>query len=229
LLIILLPGLDGTGDLFEHFIAATPGGFETKVIAYPHDEQLTYPDCVDFIRNKLPKTEPFLLLGESFSGPVSILAAAESPVGLKGLVLCNTFAVRPAWAGFKLLPWKLAFSFPFPSYKIGLFLVGSANTKTWAKPIRDANRKATPLVHAHRMRSALSVDVRDSLASVDVPILYLQGTKDRLVWSNSLRRILKTKPDVFVSKIDAPHLVLQIARHESWQAIKRFCSQQCVI
>ena len=228
MLVILLPGLEGTGDLFDSFIEKTPDGFQTRVISYPPRQILDYSGYVAYVREKLPRNEPFLLLGESFSGPVSILAAAESPPGLRGLILCNTFAVRPAWRILRVLPWRLAFSFPIPKYKIGFYLVGRENTGAWADRIRAANRKTPPRVLAHRIRSVFSVDVRDSLASLQIPVLYLRGTRDRLVWDSSLRRILETKPDVHVARIGAPHLVLQIAPDECWSALSTFCATNCV-
>jgi len=35
---LLLPGLDGTGDLFEPFASVAPPGIETVVVNYPHNE-----------------------------------------------------------------------------------------------------------------------------------------------------------------------------------------------
>jgi pimeloyl-ACP methyl ester carboxylesterase len=98
--LVLLPGMDGTGLLFEPFLKALKG-FEPLVLRYPRG--LTdYADCVAYARARLPKERPFLLLGESFSGPVAIALAAERPAGLRGLVLCSTFArnPRPAWPGW---------------------------------------------------------------------------------------------------------------------------------
>ena len=67
--IILLPGLDGTGHLFEPFVHALPTEVEASVISYPADSALSYTELVDFVSHKLPK-EDFFLLGESFSGPI---------------------------------------------------------------------------------------------------------------------------------------------------------------
>ncbi|MGO4780317.1 alpha/beta hydrolase, partial [Lysobacter sp. 2RAB21] len=67
---IVLPGMDGTGALLDDFIAAMAPRFATSVIAYPRDRALGYDELVVFARSRLPLDAPYLLLGESFSGPI---------------------------------------------------------------------------------------------------------------------------------------------------------------
>lgn len=35
--LVLLPGLDGTGELFDEFVAVTPSHFSTAIESYPSD------------------------------------------------------------------------------------------------------------------------------------------------------------------------------------------------
>ena len=49
--LVLLPGLDGTGELFAPFIDAL-GGFATQVVAYPPDRAMTYAEHEDFVREQ---------------------------------------------------------------------------------------------------------------------------------------------------------------------------------
>ena len=95
--------MDGTGLMFEPILRFLDG-FDPRVVRYPVG-LTSYPDCVAFARAQLPVDRPFLLLGESFSGPIAIALAAERPEGLLGLVLCCTFArnPRPALAWTALL------------------------------------------------------------------------------------------------------------------------------
>ena len=87
----MLPGLDGTGALLEDFAAALAGHFDVEVIAYPHDELLGYSQLCGLVRMRLPQQD-YVLIAESFSGPVGLALAAERPAGLKALVLCASFA-----------------------------------------------------------------------------------------------------------------------------------------
>jgi pimeloyl-[acyl-carrier protein] methyl ester esterase len=76
--LVLLPGLDGTGELFAPFIDEL-GEIRSQVIAYPADRAMNYAEHESCARSQLPMDEDFVLLGESFSGPVSIAIAAAPP------------------------------------------------------------------------------------------------------------------------------------------------------
>src|ERR1700749_187537 len=93
--LILLPGLAGTGLLFQPLLAALPPNINPIVVRYPGDRDLTYEQLLPLALNAIPKTGPFLLLGESFSGPLATMIAAQPPTNLVGLILCATFVTRP--------------------------------------------------------------------------------------------------------------------------------------
>src|SRR5512134_1470741 len=92
--LVLIPGLDGTGDLFASFVAAM-GDIECQVIAYPPGRPMDYRMHEAHVRERLPLDGDFVLLAESFSGPVGVAIAAAPPRGLRGLILCCTFASNP--------------------------------------------------------------------------------------------------------------------------------------
>src|SRR5579859_1384445 len=112
-LLLLLPGLDGTGKLFAAFLRALGPGVESRVVEYSPDEPLGYEELELRVRAALPRDRPFVLLGESFSGPIAMRIAAYPPPELAGVILCGTFARNPypllAWAG------PLAFLLPIKS------------------------------------------------------------------------------------------------------------------
>ena len=64
---ILLPGLDGTGVLFEPFIEALGPQIRTRIVRYSRHAARTdeYTACEDIARAALPAEEPYVLLGES--------------------------------------------------------------------------------------------------------------------------------------------------------------------
>ena len=225
--LVLLPGMDGTGDLFDAFIDAAPRDVDTTIVRYPTDEVLTYREYVDLAARHLPEASPFVLLGESFSGPVAISLAARRPAGLRGVVLCNTFACRPWWSGFGHLPWELFLGMPAPGLGLGVFLCGLSGMSRYADEIRAANRKVDPAVRASRLREALAVDVRPELAALTCSVLYLKGTRDRLILSRSLREIKRANPAVRVERFDAPHLLLQMQPDDCWRAISDFLEDTC--
>ena len=86
--------MDGTGKLFPEFIPALPRGANAVVVTYPLDQPLGYTELEAFARQKLP-TQPFILVGESFSGPIAVAIAAADPATVRALVLVGSFVRRP--------------------------------------------------------------------------------------------------------------------------------------
>src|ERR1700677_2682366 len=95
--LVLLPGLDGTGIQFRPLLPHLPKEIRPIVLSYPPDQALGYADLLPRVLSALPKDVPFVLLGESFSGPLAIMAAATRPSGLVVLILCATYIRNPAW------------------------------------------------------------------------------------------------------------------------------------
>jgi pimeloyl-ACP methyl ester carboxylesterase len=77
-------------------------------------------------------------------------------------------------------------------------------------------------VLARRAREALAVDVREALASTDVPLLYLAPTRDRLVRTDVVDDVLRARPDAVTEFVDAPHTVLQVRPQECLARIEPF-------
>src|SRR2546421_9918195 len=92
--LVLLPGLDGTGDLFAPLLAALRPDVPTAVVRYP-DEPLDSAACEVIARAALPQNRPYVVLGESFSGPIAVAIAARAPPGLLGCILCASFVTSP--------------------------------------------------------------------------------------------------------------------------------------
>ena len=222
-LLILLPGLDGTGILFRRFVEAIGTRVDTRIIAYPADEPLGYAELEALIRNALPTDRPYAVLGESFSGPIAIRLAADPPAGLLGLVLGVTFAKNPyplfGWAG----PW--ASSVPLtavPGWVRASFMWGTSATER----ARDESERATAMVGQavlqHRIAAVLRVDETDSLARIRIPTLVLQGSDDHVVPRSATEHIMRTLPTAERVEIRGPHMLLQIRAAECAAAVAGF-------
>jgi surfactin synthase thioesterase subunit len=72
--LVLLPGLDGTGQLFKPLLEALPQSVETLIISYPNDQKLNYKKLYEYVSVRLPD-EDYVLVGESFSGYVAYQVA----------------------------------------------------------------------------------------------------------------------------------------------------------
>lgn len=220
LTLVLLPGMDGTGELFRPLLNALGDQFKTQVIRYPVDKPLGYEALSTIVRSALPVNEPYVILGESFSGPIAIALAAEPHQMLKGLILCCTFARNPhpalTWPGMFIPIGRV------PTTLLSYLLLGRFSTA----PLRSALAKAIGQVSLvtlrERVRAVMAVDVSAMLRNVNVPCVYLQASDDRLVPASASAHIKAVLPAAKVLQIDAPHCLLQAAPDEAARAVSAF-------
>lgn len=221
--IVLLPGMDGTGELFSKFVLLKPVDFEVTVVALPQ-EPLSYSDLERLIEPQIPGDVPFVLLGESFSGPLAIRLAAKRPPNLRGLILCNSFVSPPRAACWKMLPWTTLFHIPPPNFILRRYLAGRKASSSLIADIRSAISSVPPRVLASRIRTLLTSNSQDALRACDVPILYLRGTADRLVPDSAFRAIAAIIPSAKRREIPGPHMLIQASPVEVWRATIEFAS-----
>ncbi|HMK84460.1 MAG TPA: alpha/beta fold hydrolase [Steroidobacteraceae bacterium] len=221
--LFILPGLDGTGIRLGEFVRRLGPHVATRVVGYPCDEPLGYADLERLIRAALPTDRRFVLLGESFSGPLAIRIAADPPPHLAGLILCGTFARNP----YPWLRWArpLAVRFPvksLPRWLRAPLLWGSADPRSApVRRMRATSSVATPVIR-HRIGEILAVDETRSLARVRTPTLILTARSDRLVPRSAISRLLRGLPGAHVEEIDGPHLLLQVRPGECAHSVLRF-------
>jgi pimeloyl-ACP methyl ester carboxylesterase len=210
--LVLLPGMDGTGNLFAEFVKALPDEIETVVVRYPVDVCLSYSELLETVRSATPDREPFVIVAESFSTPLAILFAATTPKNLKGMVLCAGFAASPmrGWQrSFSLLLSPVLLRLPLPKPLIEFLLVGQGAHPSLVSSVQAAVRTVRPKVLLDRFRSILKCDVREELSKIAAPILYMRATRDRLVQAFCLEEIRRVNPRISVAEIPGPHLILQ--------------------
>jgi pimeloyl-[acyl-carrier protein] methyl ester esterase len=207
----ILPGLDGTTRMLQGFIAAVQPSFASvDAIAYPTDVVLGYRELEAFARSALPQHAPFVLLGESFSGPIAISIAADPPPNLIGLVLSTTFARAPVplLAPFAALT-RFAPVRTLPTAALSTVLLGRWSTPALRCELRNALDEVAPDVLRARAAAAMRIDVTDRLARIAVPTLSLTANQDRLLHAGTGRRLLDTIADARPVALDGPHLLLQ--------------------
>ncbi len=208
--LVLLPGLDGTGDLFDPFVAALDPGVNVDVIRYPTADVHSYQQHIDYVWSRLPVDEAFVILGESFSGPVAISIAARRPGGLAGLVLCCTF-VRcplpvPRFFGYltNLLPVHF-----LPDFLMGFLLLQYPLDKGLTDKVKRAVNSVSVRILQQRLRAVVTVDVAAELASVDLPVLNISACNDRLVPVRATSRIESLCRHAQNVRVPGPHALLQ--------------------
>ena len=219
--IILLPGMDGTGELLKALADQLSLHRPVRLITYPLDRPLGYAQLAAYVRERAPDG-PFVVLGESFSGPIAIEIAARDPRAV-GLVLASSFARHPLPTQFAPLTRLLDHRW-LPKRIIATALMGSEATP---ELIARLHRVLATLPHEvlqYRAREVLRVDKRDRLREVTCPVLCLHGRFDRLVGKRQVDEIVTAQSRCQVRWFDSSHMLLATHPEAAVKAINQFCA-----
>lgn len=223
--IVLLPGLNGTAGLFDPLLSVATSEYELMVISYPTHQVNSYEELTEYVLEKVGSIKGrFVVVGESFSGPIAILLSSKRIDGLIGTVLVATFASAPYFTLAKYLPWVLIFTLAKVLYWLRIKF---SDTKTLSilKAASIELKKVSPMVLAARTRAALTVDVDKKLQQSTVPMIYFRAKYDVVVPKWNLKKVTKIKPDINVVTFNTNHFLLQSLPQQAWESIDKFIKE----
>jgi pimeloyl-[acyl-carrier protein] methyl ester esterase len=223
--VVLLPGLDGTGDQFAPLIDALGSEVPTLTVRYPN-APLDYEALQKIVEKALPRDRSYVILGESFSGPIALALAAQAPRGLLGCILCASFVVNPRRLLRLALPFMgLVPLQQFPSAISDFLVMGRFATPALRQLQLDARRSVSPATLLARLKAITRVNVGDALKDVQLPTLYLRATEDRLVPHNAGQLYLRYARAGRVVDVEGPHFLLQARPKPAADAIRKFLGE----
>lgn len=223
---VLLPGLDGTGELLQEFARALASLGTVDVLSYPTDRRLGYAALCDELAATARIDSDTVIVAESFAGPLGIALAANAQRAPRALVLSASFAVCP-------LPWLRRFApmthwlpiHQMPRVLSNALVLGRWATPAWSRRLDAALARVPAAVLRARLRAALEVDWRHALRTLASRVLYLQAGADRVIPRYAAHCIAAVRPDLQRVRIDAPHFLLQAAPQSAADAIAQFLAE----
>lgn len=210
--VVLLPGLHGSRALFSSFVALAPAWGSCLPLALPTVGGQSFDEIADAILPELRPLEGFVLLGESFSGPIAARLSARLGQRVALLVLCNPvveMSVRVPegmLASIAASPWM-------PAWCASMALSGG--DRSIARAALGEIRALPKGILAQR----LSATEEALVAHLSSPLLTILGTGDRLVSLSRSRALFSRVPQSTVVEIEGPHLIVQARPTEVWAAI----------
>jgi pimeloyl-[acyl-carrier protein] methyl ester esterase len=207
--LVLLPGLDGTEIFFKPLLAALPTWVKPLVVTYPTSGANDYSHLLAVVRAAIEDSMDFYVLGWSFSGPLALMLAAKEPNRIRGVILCASFVRSP-------LPVLSSLRFAVVSPVVHLVRLARRTPMLLSNYSTDMLRhdKATTWARvpsrilAARARVILALDARDHVRECPRPVLYVAGSRDRIVPSWNAEEVVRELPSTKVVTIDGPHLAL---------------------
>ncbi len=222
--LVLLPGFDGSGRLFSPLHKELSDSVNSIVLSYPSDKVMTYSDLCHYLKDELPNS-PYVILGESFGGPLAMMLSKYTDENLKGIILCVSFVKNPQVLFTKFIRPFLKpkhLQKETPAAWIKTMLTNGVSDAKLIQNIQAATRELTREVYFYRLREIAAVDVTNILEQSELPILYLRAKKDRLVYESSMKWIQEKGKNVTVEYFDTPHMLLQTQPKEAAISIMRF-------
>ena len=186
--LVLVPGMDGTGQLFYRQTPSLSESFRTATYAL-RSNALTMDTLVDDLGRVIdavaPETRRAIVVGESFGGALAMSFALARPEQVSALVVLNSFPyfapqfrLRLARYGLALLPWG---AMPLIR-RATAFRLHSAHThREEIRRFMELTATASRDGYINRLQLLMSYDIRDRLHELRPPVLFLAAEQDHLV------------------------------------------------
>ena len=204
--VVLLPGLDGTGELFEPFLDILPKRIDTQVIGYNSCKKCGYDELVEYVRSKLP-TEDFILVAESFSGFIAYKIALERPRNLKHIIAVATFLQNPRPKLLDIIRSSRLLSLPIPKVIIKKFLLNYLTDDKIVDLLHRVIKSVPSSLLYHRLQEIKKLE--KPMTKIVVPVTYIQAKGDYLVSPKSLDDWSEVCDGLERCIVNGGHLILQ--------------------
>ncbi|MBA6337433.1 hypothetical protein H4J57_09485 [Colwellia sp. BRX8-7] len=211
--LVLLPGMDGTGELFEEFLSNFDGDY--IVIPLPQSGSQDHVFLANIIKEQLP-TEDFVLLAESFAGGIIPELLRQNNPHLKGVIFIASFLSSPnqlLLSIAKFLPIKSLASAPLSTIFHKFLLLGQGASKELLSKFITVTKSIPDLVLKNRLE--VMSQQRLPITTSDIPSIYIKALSDRLITSQKGREFTKVFSNIKYIEIEGPHFILQAQPKES--------------
>jgi pimeloyl-ACP methyl ester carboxylesterase len=198
--LVLVPGMDGTGQLFYRQVPLLARSFRVASYALRNDAasmDTLVDDLERVIAAVAPETRRASVIGESFGGALAMSFALARPDHIDRLVVLNSFAyfapqfrLRLARYGLALIPWG-AMSL---IRRATAFRLHSAHThRDEIRRFMNLTAGASRAGYLNRLQLLMSYDVRERLHEMRPPTLFLAADQDHLVPSVAQARLMSAR------------------------------------
>jgi pimeloyl-[acyl-carrier protein] methyl ester esterase len=207
--LVLLPALDGTALFFEPLIEVLPAWIKPLVVTYPTSGRNDYAELYPIVEHAVREESKFFVLGWSFSGPLALTLAAKHRSRVRGVILCASFVSPPI---AMLRSWRFAIRGPVVAlaraiWRMRFWINGYTSDRfRQAKSVTWSCVSSRTL--AARGRAIMRCDARGILMRCEAPLLYLAGSRDRVVKERNAEEILRLAPATRLARIEGNHYAI---------------------
>lgn len=189
------------------------------MLTLPQSGAQDYSTLTDYVKEKLP-TKDFVLVAESFSGPIAAQLAQQNLKNLKGIIFVATFLSSPNKTLLRLskrLPIKLLSKLPTARYIIQNYFFGGQANRVLINQFINTIYQVPTTTLKQSMQSLKLDEYRCS-----IPTLYIQPKFDRLMSNTKAQEFQKKFENIVIEEVDGPHFILQTQPKQCTKVITKF-------
>jgi surfactin synthase thioesterase subunit len=206
--VVLIPGMDGTGTLFDPFIESVPTGIEVISLPLLQRSDAGYEDQARHIIGSIGE-QPIVLVAESYSGMVAYNMLKMGCSNIQHVVFAASFITRPSGlvSIAQYLPVGLLKSRAFLGSLVGTLLFGKFSTPELVELFYGSLNSVSNNVLKSRMYQIAKLPV--PRMPISVPCTYIRPKGDKLVSKRAIEPFQNLCQKLSVYEVDGTHFVLQ--------------------
>lgn len=205
--ILLLPGMDGTGVLFEPFVKAFPNSIDIQVATLIQEIDVSFEEQASALLGQVKNNT--VIVAESYSGLVAHELGKLAPESIKHIVFAASFLERPSiLAKFgNLVPKTMLDYTLYPKSIVMQVLFGKYRSQYLMRLFERAMVDVPLDLLEFRIKQVCNLNKVEHRR--DIPATYLQAERDSLVSSNAVDVFKKSYTRLNYKTVQGSHFVLQ--------------------
>ncbi|WP_102798386.1 alpha/beta fold hydrolase [Bowmanella denitrificans] len=217
--VVLIPGMDGTGRLFEPFIESAPAGLEVITVPLIQDAAAGYIDQAQYVVDTIGD-EPLVLVAESYSGMVAYNMLNIGCKNIRHIIFAASFISSPSWMASlaRYLPVSVLKSRFVPNSILGKILFGRFSSSKLIAVFYEALDHVSNDVLDHRLKQIATL--KYPVTPIEIPCSYIRPKDDKLVSRAALEPFSRLCHKLTVHEVDGTHFVLQTNPKQCWSLIQ---------
>jgi pimeloyl-ACP methyl ester carboxylesterase len=216
--ILLLPGMDGTGVMFEPFINHAPKSAQIKVIKLIQDVGVTYREQAEVIAHGIIG-ENVTIIAESYSGVIAHELIKLAPNSIKHMVFAASFLDRPSI----MLPLaNIAPNFMlnhslYPDFIVSRVLFGRYRSSHFLRLFKLAMSEVSIDLLKFRIDQISNLPPFND--TIEIQSTYQQAKQDNLISSSSFNAFSSAYSQINLRQLDGSHFLLQTNPIGCWDEV----------
>lgn len=206
--LVLLPGMDGTGILFESLLSELRG-VDVLVLPLPQHGPQDYKSLSEDVSKRLPN-EDFILVAESFSGGIGAILSQSHLLHMKGIIFVASFLSAPkrilAYVT-SFMPLSYLIQLPFSSFVYSFFFLGREAGSKEIDEFTNVIRYVPDSILRFRLK--VIAGSKYTRFKSHIPSVYIGATRDMLVHSKKRAEFKEAYPGITFIDLEGPHFILQ--------------------